>query len=149
MSKSEGGIIALTDEPREIRRKVLALDDGIIATIFQLCTEKDLDWIKQQAQDNPREFKETLAEELITMYHGKESAGVAATPKEIKWPKGKSLSEAIVVLGDAQSSTAAKALIDQGGVRLNGKVIEKWDAEVNDGDELQIGKGKFYKIKKN
>ncbi|MBX4211545.1 MAG: tyrosine--tRNA ligase, partial [Candidatus Yanofskybacteria bacterium] len=69
MSKSEGEVIALTDEPQEIRRKVLALDDGIIASIFQLCTEKDMDWIREQNSD-PRAFKEALAEELIAMYHG-------------------------------------------------------------------------------
>ena len=56
MSKSEGEIIALTDEPQEIRRKILLFPDGYIKTIFTLCTEKDIAWIEEQAKkQEPRQ----------------------------------------------------------------------------------------------
>ena len=33
MSKSEGALIAINDSAQEIRRKILAVDDGMIKTI--------------------------------------------------------------------------------------------------------------------
>ncbi len=70
MSKSEGELIALTDSPQEIRRKILDLDDDLTRTVFELCTEKEQTWIDEHATDDPRQFKELLAAELIRMYHG-------------------------------------------------------------------------------
>jgi len=150
MSKSEGELIALTDSPQEIRRKILDIEDGTVKSMFELCTEKEQSWIdaRQAAIDDgesPRQFKEELAAELIRMYHG-ESAVVEAsgpTPSE----PANSLVQFLIDNRIASSATGAKALIDQGAVSINEKVEKSWGVEVNSGDRIKVGKGRFYEVK--
>lgn len=144
MSKSEGNLIAINDDPQEIRRKVLAIDDIMIATIFELCTEKDQIWIDEHKEGDPRVFKEALAEELVRMYHGENAVGEAQKP--IKGEGGQ-LAQALKAWGTTSSISAAKDVIDSGGVRVNNKIEKDWNRQLNSGDEIQVGKGKFYKIK--
>ncbi|MDP2647637.1 MAG: tyrosine--tRNA ligase [Candidatus Yanofskybacteria bacterium] len=144
MSKSEGNLIAINDDPQEIRRKVLAIDDAMTATIFELCTEKDQSWIDERKQNNPRAFKEALAEELVRMYHGENAVGEAQKPIE---EEGGQLARALKVWGATSSISAAKDIIDSGGVRVNNEVEKDWNRKLNSGDEIQVGKGKFYKVK--
>lgn len=144
MSKSEGELIALTDPPQEIRRKVLDVDDGVVRSMFELCTEKDQAWIDAHAADDPRQFKEALAAELIRMYHGEQAVGAATSATEITatGPLDAVLKES----GLAASMSAAKKLIDQHGVLVNGAVADRWDIEIKQGDEIKVGKGKFVKV---
>ncbi len=148
MSKSEGGLISVQDSPQEIRRKVLDIDDGLIRTVFQLCTEvpqSDIDaWQPEGRQaEKPREAKEALARELIRMYHGASAVGSAqqATGVAASGPLDRVLKDA----GIAASLGEAKRLIEQGGVQINGVRAERWDAPVKPGDEIKVGKGKFLK----
>jgi tyrosyl-tRNA synthetase len=150
MSKSEGTLIAVNDTAQEIRRKILATDDGMIRTLFELCTDVSSPHIDEwQAEGepprNPREAKEALAAELIRMYHGDEAVGAAADAQEIhaSGPLDKTLIEA----GVAASASAVRRLVEQGGVQLNGERIERWDAELKPGDRIRVGKGRFLKIK--
>ncbi len=149
MSKSEGELIALTDSPQEIRRKILDVDDGLIKSMFELCTEKEQEWIDQRqaavdAGENPRQFKEELAAELIRMYHGEEAVEGAHKAIEISitGPLGQVLKES----GLARSMTEAKTLISQGATGVNGETQKDWDYEVKKGDEIKVGKGKFIKV---
>jgi tyrosyl-tRNA synthetase len=144
MSKSEGPLIALNDSPQEIRRKVLALDDSLTKTVYTLCTAKEQEWIDQQSSD-PRAFKESLAAELIRMYHGEAAVTHAEEAIEVSvtGPLDKVLKES----GLASSMSEAKRLIDQGGITVNGVKASQWDLEIKSGDELKVGKGKFVKVK--
>jgi len=144
MSKTEGTFIALEDTPQEMRRKVLALDDGMIAPVFRLCTRRDEEWI-DGFTGGPREFKEELAAELIRMYHGERSVSEAtqAVQAEATGVLYKVLKEIDV----ASSTTTAKALIDQGGVEVNGQKADRWDIEIKSGDVIKVGKGKVVQIK--
>src|SRR3989338_2597714 len=81
MSKSEGELIAVSDAPQEIRRKILALDDSMIGTVFRLCTEKELDWIEQNKNRPPRDLKKELSNQIIKIYHGKNSVAEAHQAK--------------------------------------------------------------------
>ncbi len=147
MSKSEGTLIAIDDSPQEIRRKVLALDDKMTKTIFELCTRKDAAWIDEQAAGDPRQFKEALAAELVRMYHGEGAVSEANEPSPSPADTAGSLAHALKVSGAASSTTTAKALISQGAVSVNGKTATRWDVEVNSEDIIKVGKGKLVKVK--
>ncbi len=149
MSKSEGTLIALTDSPQEIRRKILAVDDMMIRTIFELCTEVSADTINQwqhegEAPKNPREAKEALSDELVRMFQGEEAVEPSrgATEEHATGP----LTSVLKEIGLATSSSEAKRLVEQKGVLVNGVVAERWDMEIRKGDEIRVGKGKFVKV---
>lgn len=144
MSKSEGELIAVSDSPQEIRRKILATDDGVTETLLRLCTEREEEWIEAHKTDDPRSLKEELAAELVRMYHGEAAVSEAASAEEVarSGPLDKVLKEAGIVA----SASEAKRLIEQGAVEVNGTTVTDWHHEVNRGDTLRIGKGKFVKI---
>ncbi|MDI6693395.1 MAG: S4 domain-containing protein, partial [Anaerosomatales bacterium] len=55
----------------------------------------------------------------------------------------------ITSVGFAKTGSEARRLIQQGGVKLNGKVIQSpdIDIEIKDGYILQVGKRKFTRLK--
>lgn len=141
MSKSEGNLIAINDSPQEIRRKILDIDDTMIQTLFELCTERDL----RSVPEDHRTAKEELAAELIRMYHGADAVTQASEAVEID--EIGPLDRVLKNSGLASSMGEAKRLIDQGAVQVNGITADRWDLEIVSGDQLKIGKGKFVKVK--
>ena len=145
MSKSEGELIALSDSPQEIRRKVLAADDSMTKTTFELCTEKPQSWIEENKNKSPREWKEELSDEIVRMYHDEASINesrqaipsVAAGVTITEWAAGET----------SKSKTEIKNLIDHGGVKVNGQVVKDWHQQLKSGDKVQIGKGESFEIK--
>ncbi len=148
MSKSEGNFIALNDEPQEIRRKVLnTIPDEMTKTLFELCTEKEQEWINEHAQGDARQFKEELAEELVRMYHGDAAMEEARQPKIFEVKEGKmSLVLVLKGAGVAKSVSEAKRLITQKAVTVNGTTATQWDQEIRTGDQVRVGPGKFIRI---
>ncbi len=150
MSKSEGTLIALNDSPQEIRRKILAVDDAMVRTLFELCTEvsaEDIDrWQHEGASpENPRAAKEALAAELIRMYHGEGAIDLATKPVEISFSGP--LDKGLVVSGAASTATAAHNLINGGAVRVNDTAVTEWKHALKEGDIVSVGKGKSFKVK--
>ena len=144
MSKSDGEIIAVTDEPREIRRKVLAMDDSMIKKVFELCTEKPMEWIEQRSQTAaPREFKEELADELVRMYHGKSAVAESRSGKEVS---GGPIVD-VLVSALSISKSEAKRLLEQSAVQMNDQPIKDWNYQTKSGDKIQVGKGRFIEVK--
>jgi len=141
MSKTEGNFIALTDTPQEIRRKILNFPDELIPTVFRLCTDVSLETVPA----DPRQAKEQLANDLVAVLHGTEAIEDARRPV-IKVSHGESLAVFLKVSGATSSVASAKDLIDQGAVKINGEVSTRWDQEIRAGDEIQVGKGKFFKV---
>ncbi len=143
MSKTEGEIIAVTDEPREIRRKVLAMDDSMIKKVFELCTEKPIDWIQANENKDRREWKEELADELVRMYHGEQGVEPSRAPEEVS---GGPIIDVIVDTLSV-SRSEAKRLLEQAAVQINGVITTDWNQETHTGDRIQIGKGRFIEVK--
>ncbi len=143
MSKSLDNYIALTDGPENMYGKIMSLVDEMIVRYFELCTFSSIDKveeIKKQLNNgkNPRDLKMQLAREIVTIYHGEKKAGEAEeffvktvqkkeVPDEIKELKFLSVKNlaVILVLGKlARSNSEARRLIQQGGVKVDGKVIK-------------------------
>jgi tyrosyl-tRNA synthetase len=145
MSKTEGTLIAVSDAPAEIRRKVLALHDTGIETVFRLCTRKSLGDIAEISTRDPREQKELLARELVGMYHGEGVSQQDQTEQTID-VRG-AISLVLKRIGAVTSLGEAKRLISQGGVIVNDNKVFSWDLEVNPGDVIRVGKGRVYRVK--
>jgi len=151
MSKSEGEIIALTDEPQEIRRKVLMINDTMLRTIAELCTEKSYKWIDErqlegQPPKNPRAFKEELADELVRMYHGEKAVNESHKPR--KTSGGTNVVSSILAAGIVPSVSRAKELVNQGAIEVNGEVVKDWGFKTKKGDIIKSGKGIEIEIEK-
>lgn len=152
MSKSEGEIIALNDEPAEIRRKILSLDDKMIKTIFDLCTDKEQSWIDDRYKElSPQEYKELLSDTLVGIYHGEGSIKKAHTPKEfviseMEGPASRELA-AVISRFFSKSMTEAKNLVSSGAVEVNGETEKSWKRGLKREDRIKVGKGRFGIIK--
>jgi len=168
MGKSEGNMITLGDSPEEMYGEVMSWTDGMILSGFELCTnvaEGDITEIEHAMKKgkNPVDFKRRLAREVVATLKG-ESAGVLAeeqfdrihkthtAPEEMPeislGTKGASIVEALVASKVVASKTDARRQIQQGGVRVNGDVVEDVEYIVRPSDILQKGKRHFIRIVK-
>lgn len=148
----------------------MSIKDELIVPYFEACTdvsEQEIESIKAGLSkgENPKVFKVRLAKEIVTLYHGAKAAAKAEQefdsihregnlPIDIPSmpiPKGvikMPVVGLVVYLKLASSKSDARRLIEQGGVRVEGKVIVDWKAEVNlkSGIVIQVGSRKFAKL---
>jgi tyrosyl-tRNA synthetase len=152
MSKSLGNYIGVTDSPAEMFGKVMSLPDASLALFWKLVTDADaaelaqIDAALADTKQNPMEVKKRLAERIARMYHGEASAeraradfetqfskrGVPESIEEYGWAavdgaRGHA-SEATIVehlVGSelAESKSAARRLVSQGAVSLDGNRV--------------------------
>lgn len=168
MSSSWGNVINLTDEPNDMFGKVMSVNDNLIVKYFNLATRvplKEVTALEKELKNgaNPRHIKKRLAEEIVTLYHGKKQAIAASNefdrvftqkekPSDIPEMKVKSqnIIDLLVETKLAPSKSEARRLVQQGGVKLNDQIITEWDAtlDIESGQILQAGKRKFAKLKK-
>ena len=71
MSKSLGNYIALEDRPEDMFGKVMSLSDDLMLRYYELLTTEDMTRVKGL---HPMEAKLSLAEQIVVMYHGVNSA---------------------------------------------------------------------------
>lgn len=159
IGKSEGNVIALTDKPADFYGKIMSLPDDSIANCFKLLTDKSDDEIaeienKIKDGNNPIKFKKLLAYELTLWLNSQKEAIDAQSSFEqtfqerrpefdIKIKAGESLIKTITPFTNRQSMSAAKELIKQGAVDLNGKVISDGSIKIQSGDKIKVGSRTF------
>ncbi len=159
MSKSYGNYIALNDTPKDMFGKVMSISDTLMIKYFELLTQRDLNEVKQM---HPREAKASLAEEITSLYHGCE----AAIHERVEFDKvfrkkdipedmetyvcgsqELKLVDILVASGLVESKNEARRLIEQGGIKLDGKKMTNDQVLVVQKEcVLQAGKRKFKKI---
>jgi tyrosyl-tRNA synthetase len=152
MSKSLGNYIGVTDPPAEMFGKVMSLPDASLALFWKLVTDADaaelaqIDAALADPKQNPMEVKKRLGERIARMYHGEAAAararadfetqfskrGVPESIEEYGWAavdgaRGHA-SEATIVehlVGSelAESKSAARRLVSQGAVSLDGNKV--------------------------
>lgn len=164
MGKTEGNMITLEDTAQNMFGKVMSWPDEMVANGFELCTAAPMEKVEaiegRLKKENPRDIKMELAEEMVSIYHGKAAAKKAKeewkktfsrkeTPEkmeEIKLDKTQRDLVWLVVKVQQTSKSDAWRLIKQGGVRVNGK---KGDihTQLTGGEIVKIGKKKFVRIK--
>jgi len=169
MSTSYGNYIPIADDPVEQFGKVMRLKDELMITYFELCTDLSLEEIGKIRHDlesglNPMEVKLRLAEEIVAMFNGRESAHGARErfltvfrkrelPDDIptisvhagNWHLPALIAEA----GLSPSRSEAGRLIRGGGVKIEGEKIVDVNHTMIIGDEpilLQVGKRRMAHI---
>lgn len=165
MSKSLGNYIGLAEDPKEMYGKVMSIPDKLIMHYFELATEitdkeaKEIHSLLIKGE-NPRNIKMRLAREIVGLYHNKKVVEEAEenfinifqkkqNPDNVKEFKIKKEMELIDVLVESKlcgSKTDARRVIEQGGVKVEGKVVKNIKETVKRGKLIQKGKRHFVKI---
>lgn len=169
MSKSYGNIVGIADAPDVMFGKIMSLADKLVPKYFLLCTDvsqKDVRVIEQRLQkgENPRDIKMELAEMIVAIYHSPKKA-LRAREMFIHVVQQKNIPRHIALFHSLASSmngvdllvaakfvssrAEARRLIQQGGVRVNGKKITNAVESIvlKDNDIIQVGKRRFVQIK--
>lgn len=172
MSQSLGNYISVVETPREMFGKTMSIPDDLIENWFELCTDVPMDEVRGMLGEgkNPRDAKVRLAKEIVTLYHTAEAADEeeryfvetfskrhqpieaepAAIPPELSVDGAVPLANLIAALGLAKSNGAARDVIKQGGVSLDGvKHVDPFGkVAVADlkGKVLKVGKHQFRQL---
>ncbi len=160
MSKSLGNYIGLAEPPEEIYGKTMSIPDRLTEKYLRLVSDLPSAEVENVLAMKPRDAKAALARQLVKRLHGEAAAARAEADFDRKFrrrdvpesmperriSKPKDLVETLVEVEFAKSGTEARRLIDQGGVRINGDKASA-DAELHDGDVLQVGKRSFVRIR--
>lgn len=172
MSKSLGNYIGIADEPDEMFGKLMSISDELMWRYFDLLSFRSLDELGQLREEvakgaNPRDTKMTLADEIVSRFHGEAAAQAAREsfigrhrhgevpldlPEQVIDVDGKSLGIAYVLqqAGLAASTSEAIRLLKQGGVRINGERVEDPRIELPADDArhvVQVGKRRFAAVR--
>jgi tyrosyl-tRNA synthetase len=166
MSKSYGNAVGILESPEEIFGKIMSIPDTLIARYMILLTDIPEDEVDRLgASGRPRDAKARLAEEVVSMLHGRE-AGRAAFERfnaifsrkeapeempEIAAAAGEDLPTLLVRAGMTASKGEARRLIEGGGVRRESDGGWAKIASIEDlfagANVLKIGKkGRFLRV---
>jgi tyrosyl-tRNA synthetase len=154
MSKSTGNYVGIDEPPDEQFGKVMSIPDDALGQWWRLCLDREA------PASDPMESKLALARGIVDLYHGAQAADEAEAhftrvvregqaPAEVPdhpLPDGDPL-HLPAVLADAfgVSTSEARRLIAQGGVRVDGQAIEELDVPRStlSGAVVQAGKRRF------
>jgi tyrosyl-tRNA synthetase len=156
MSGSKGNYIALVEDPNEQFGKTMRLSDEMLPDYYRLVMEQE------PPADDPMQAKLALARFIVTRAHGAEAADEAEQhfTRVVREHQAPEEVEDVAVADDpvhlpallaarlGESSSHWRRVIDQGGVKLDGRPVEGYDlglAEA-DGAVLQAGKRHFMRL---
>jgi tyrosyl-tRNA synthetase len=154
MSKSEGNYVGVAEPPDEQFGKLMRVPDAVMPVYYELLLDTPFDATRPAV-----ESKRALAREIVARYHGPDAAAEAesrfdrlhverALPDEIEeaeLPAGESVHVPALVRDHFGLSTSeARRLLGQGGIRLDGDQLGPADLDLPaarlDGAVLQVGK---------
>jgi tyrosyl-tRNA synthetase len=160
MSASLGNYIGLTDAPEQQFGKTMRISDELLPEYYRLVMESDVD----PRSLEPMAAKLELARFVVRRSHGKEAAAAAEAHFTRVVREGQApeeIAEAEVPPGDpvhlpavihevfGLSTSEARRLIAQGGVKLDGAATAELDVPRSslEGTVLQVGKRQFVRLR--
>lgn len=169
MSKSLGNYIGVSDAPEEIFGKTMKIPDSLIVKYFMLVSTKspaEVDAIRARMQDpavNPSHLKRELARDLVTQFHDADAAQAAEAhfnrlfvqhrrPEETARVEvtadegGVWIAKVLTQAGLCESTSAARRMIEQGAVKVDGAKVADVDLRLGARKEpyaVQVGKRGF------
>jgi len=174
MSKTAGNYIALTDSPEDMYGKTMSIPDELMMQYFELVTTVSLEELEQLRRGladgtiHPRDAKRRLAREIVKRFYSEEAAWAAEehfdkvhrqreipddVPEFVLRPEQLEggriwIVRLLVEAGLASTNSEARRLISQGGVRIDGAVINdpNLDWEPKTGAVVQVGRRRFARI---
>ena len=159
MSASRGNYIGLKDAPQEQFGKAMRIPDELLPQWYRLVKESDDDPLAGE----PLQAKLALARWIVARAHGSETAALAEAhftrvvregqaPEdvpEVRLPAGDSVHlPALLAAWFDISTSEARRLIAQGGVRVEGATVSELDLprEALAGTLVQAGKRRFVRV---
>ncbi|HET8556693.1 MAG TPA: tyrosine--tRNA ligase [Gaiellaceae bacterium] len=157
MSGSRGNYIGLLEAPEEQFGKAMRFPDEMLPELYRLIMEEDA------PAEDPLEAKRALARWIVGRSHGEEAAHAAEEhfnrlfrdrrpPEEMEehsLPEGDPVHlPALLADAFALSTSEARRLISQGGVKLDGDPVSDIDVPRGrlEGAVLQAGKRRFVRL---
>ena len=155
MSKSRGNYIAVNDPPEEMFGKTMSIPDSALPQWWEMLVDDG------DHPDDAMEWKLELARRIVGRWHGEEGARLGEehftrvvrrheAPLEIEeadLPAEEEihLPKLLVEEFDIPSTSRARALVDQGAVKINGNRVSYYDVSrrMLDGAVVQVGKRRF------
>jgi tyrosyl-tRNA synthetase len=164
MSKSLGNYVGVTDAPEDMFGRLMSVPDTAMGEYYRLLLGAQLD-----TDRHPGEAKRELARRLVERFHGADAAAASEerfdqlhvrreVPDEVgeavveaSGPNGSVHLPALLAEHFGLSRSEARRLIDQGGVRIGGSVLEAGRLDVPaaelDGEVLQVGKRRHKRLR--
>jgi tyrosyl-tRNA synthetase len=167
MSKTQGNVIWLDDNPNDMFRKAMAINDGLIVDYFTLATNLPLTEVKKfeeelKGQTNPINVKKKLARQIVKELYDENAADMAQKefertiqnkeqPQNLEsFPVGIDMNVAgtISAWGNI-SASEVKRLVRQGGIEINGEKIgsSALNQKVQEGSVIKVGRKNPFKVK--
>ncbi|WP_224361871.1 tyrosine--tRNA ligase [Hyalangium versicolor] len=173
MSKSLDNYVGVDEPADQIFGKLMSITDDLMWRYYELLSSKPLKDVQalresvQSGQTHPKAAKVAFAQEITARFQGEEAGQKAAANFEARFAK-KELDTSSLELVDVPlagapkllltkvlpetklvtSSTEARKLMAQGGVRVNGEKVSDPKHELEAGEYLvQVGKLKAAKVK--
>jgi tyrosyl-tRNA synthetase len=162
MSKSLGNYVGVTDPPEEMFGKLMSIPDDVMGEYYRLLLYEPLD-----TDRHPGEAKRELARRLVARFHGDAAAAEAEgrfdrvhvrheVPENVPAVRAEPGEDGEVhlpaLIADAfdVSTSEARRLLSQGGVKVDGEAIDGGRLDVPmadlDGKVLQVGKRRFVRV---
>lgn len=160
MSKSLDNYVGVTDSPEEMFGRIMRIPDGLMPDYFRLLLSAEV------PKAEPNQAKRELARRIVERYHDAGAADAAEEhfdrlhvhhepPEEIEEAaisaNGPVHLPALVAEQFDLSRSQARRLIEQGGVRIDGDVVDanRLDVDVDrlDGVVLQVGKRRHKRLR--
>jgi len=162
MSKSLGNYVGVTDPPEEMFGKLMSVPDDVMGQYYLLLLGEECD-----REAHPNEAKRELARRLVERFHSAADAQEAESrfdqvhvrrevpedvPEAVLEPdEGGEVHLPTLIAGQfGMSSSEARRLIQQGGVKLDGEAVaaDRLDLPASDldGRVLQVGRRRFVRL---
>jgi len=165
MGKTEGNLVSLDSDPKDMYGKIMSWPDEIIRLSFELLTDVSIEEAdKIIKESHPRDAKSVLAKEIVSVCYDKKIADLSEEEfnrvhREKELPldilevsiKNKNISilSLLVEINLASSKAEAKRLILQKGVKIDEKIENDWKKIIDIKKEMviQVGRRKFVRVK--
>lgn len=172
MSKSLNNYIGIAEHPQEIFGKIMSISDELMWRYFELLSLnrslEEIEAMKQKAnkgEENPKNYKVELAQEIVERFHSKQAAVDALNEFERVHRQGElpenihevtldtngagiGIAQALKQAGLTSSTSEALRMIEQGAVKLDETKVSDKGLTLARGITViaQVGKRKFAKI---
>ena len=142
MSKSLGNHVGITEAPEEMYGKLMSISDKLMLRYYELLSRQSGEQLLavERGEVAPMDAKKALAAELVERFHGPAAAETAArffeerfqkrsayepTRIEVRTPTADVwICQLIKEVGFAPSTSAARRLVAQGAVRVDGQAVD-------------------------
>ncbi len=170
MSKSLNNYIGIADSPTDMFGKIMSISDELMWRYYLLLSFKPISEIEQwqsACKDgaNPRDYKVSLALEIIARFHGKRLAEEALADFEARFKHGAvpdeinevelatvlpqiQIANLLKDAGLTASTSEGMRMVKQGAVKIDGEKISdpKLVIAVGEVYVVQVGKRKFARV---